>query len=89
MLQNIYIYIYIYIYITTLILKRPKSTYLPILKKPKSRYPPILKSIFMKIEIFVFFKSVNQNLSFHVHNVKFLSQERLKKLSGTLSLNDI
>ena len=58
----------------------------------KSRYPPILKrpeSIFMKIEIFVFFESVNQNLSFHVHNVKFLSQETLKKLSGTLSLNDI
>ena len=43
----------------------------------------------MKIKIFVFFESVNQNLSFHVHNVKFLSQETLKKLSGTLSLNDI
>ena len=43
----------------------------------------------MKIEIFVFFESANQNLSVHVHNVKFLGQEFLKKLSGTLSLNDI
>ena len=43
----------------------------------------------MKIEIFVFFESVNQNLSFHVHNVIFLSQEPLKNLSGTLSVNDI
>ena len=54
-----------------LILKRPNSTYPPILKSPKSRYPPILKwpkSIFRKIEIFEFFESVNQNLSFHVHN---------------------
>ena len=74
-------------YIASLILKRPKSTYPPIIKRPKSRYPPILKrpmSIFMKIEIFVFFESVNQHLSFHVHNAKFLSQEPLKKLSGTL-----
>ena len=47
------------------------------------------KSIFMKTEIFVFFESVNQSLSFHVHNVKFLSQEPLKKLSGTLPINDI
>ena len=31
----------------------------------------------MKIEIFVFFESANQNLSFHVHNMKFLSQEPL------------
>ena len=46
------------------------------------------KAIFMKIEIFGFFKSVNQNLSFHVHKVKFLSQESLKKLSGTFSIND-
>ena len=51
-----------------------------ILKRPKS--------IFMKIEIFAFFEFVNQKLSFHVHSVKFLSQEPLKKLSGTLSLND-
>ena len=52
-----------------------------ILKRPKS--------IFMKIEIFVFFESVNQNLSSHVHNVKLLCKEPLKKLSGTLSINDI
>ena len=52
-----------------------------ILKRPKS--------IFMKIEIFAFFESVNQNLSFHVHNVAFLSQELLKKLSETLSISDI
>ena len=39
----------------------------------------------MKIETFVFFESVNQNLSFHVHNVKLLSLEPLNKLSGTLS----
>ena len=45
-------------------------------------------SIFMKIEIFVFFESVTQSLSFHVHNVKFLSQEPVKKLSGTFSIND-
>ena len=43
----------------------------------------------MKIEIFAFFESVNQILSFNVNNVKFLSQEPLKKLPGTLSLNDI
>ena len=43
----------------------------------------------MNIEIFVFFESVNQNLSFHVHNVEFLSQEPLKKLSRTFSINDI
>ena len=43
----------------------------------------------MIIEILVFFESVNQNLSFHVYNVKFLNQEPVKKLSGTLSLNDI
>ena len=79
-------------HIAPLILKRPKSTYPLILKRPKSRYPPILKrpkSISMKIEIFVFFESVNQSLSFHVRNVKFLTQEPLKKLSGTLSVNDI
>ena len=52
-----------------------------ILKRPKS--------VFMKIEIFAFFESVNQILSFNVNNVKFLSQEPLKKLPGTLSLNDI
>ena len=52
-----------------------------ILKRPKS--------IFMKIEIFAFFESVNQNLSFHVYNVTFLSQELLKKLSETLSISDI
>ena len=55
--------------------------YFPILKRPKS--------IFMKIKIFVFFESAYQNLPFHVHNVKFLSQEPLKKLSGMLSINDI
>ena len=63
-----------------------------ILKRPKSRHPSILKrpkSIFIKIEIFVFFESLNQNLSFHLHIVKFLSQEPLKKSSGTLSINDI
>ena len=63
-----------------------------ILKRPKSRHPPVLKRpkpIFMKIEIFVFFESLNQNLSFHLHIVKFLNQEPLKKLSGTLSINDI
>ena len=43
----------------------------------------------MKIEIFVFFEAVNQNLSFHVHNVKFLSQKPLKKLPETLPVNDI
>ena len=43
----------------------------------------------MNIEIFVIFESVNQNLSFYVHNVKFLSQEPLKKLSETLSVNDV
>ena len=42
----------------------------------------------MKIEIFAFLESVNQNLSFHVYNVKFLSQEPLKKLSETLPIND-
>ena len=77
------------VYITPFILKKPKSTYPlpplpPILKRHKSRYSPILKSsksIFMKIELFVFFEFVNQNLSFHLHNnVKFLSQEPLKKL---------
>ena len=49
------------------------------LKKPKSRYSLILKrpkSIFMKIEIFVFFESVNQNFSFHVHKVKFLGYQK-------------
>ena len=43
----------------------------------------------MKIEIFIFFESVDQKLSSHVHNVKILSQEPLKKLSGTLATNDI
>ena len=43
----------------------------------------------MKTEIFVFFESLNQNLTFHVHNVKFLSQEPLKKLSGSFSIIDI
>ena len=77
--------------IAPLILKRPKSTYPPILKRFMSRYPPILKrpkSIFMKIEILYFFESVNQNLSFHVPNLKFLSQDALRKLSGTLPIND-
>ena len=32
----------------------------------------------MKIEIFIFFESVDQKLSSHVHNVKILSQEPLK-----------
>ena len=43
----------------------------------------------MKIEILVFFESVNQDLSFHVHNARFLSQEPLKKLSGRFSINEI
>ena len=30
----------------------------------------------MKIEIFVFFESVNQNFSFHVHKVKFLGYQK-------------
>ena len=54
--------------IVSLILKRSKSTYPPILKRPKSRNPTILmrpKSIFMKIEIFVFFESEDQNLIFN------------------------
>ena len=42
----------------------------------------------MKIEIFVFFESVTQSLSFHVHNLKFLSQEHVKKLPGTFLIND-
>ena len=42
----------------------------------------------MKIEIFVFFESVTQSLSFHVHNLKFLSQEPVKKLPGTFLIND-
>ena len=67
-------------YYVPLILKRPKSTYPPILKRPKSA--------FMEIEISVFFESVNQNISFHVHNVNFSSLQPLKKLSGTLSIND-
>ena len=53
-----------------------KSTYPPILKTPKSSISPF----FMKIEIFAFLESVNQNLFFHVYNVKFLSKEPLKKL---------
>ena len=40
----------------------------------------------MKIEIFKNWdsKDVSENLFFHVYNVKFLSQEPPKKLSGTL-----
>ena len=38
----------------------------------------------MKIEIFVIFEYMNQHLSFHVRNVKFLSQEPLKKKSYDL-----
>ena len=30
----------------------------------------------MKIEIFVFFESVNQNFSFHVRKVKFLGYQK-------------
>ena len=71
----------IWLYACTHPLPPPPPPPPTILKRPKS--------IFMKIEIFAFFESVNQNLSFHVHNVTFLSQELLKKLSETLSISDI